>query len=223
MSVFVRNLRDSDPAYALRGAEKPETIFLAEGLAEAWFLEMWLRRLGKDAARNAVICFKGLSRIKLAFRNIVEGENFDYVKRIGFFLDAEANPAKSRVESIENLLRHHGLATGQDRLHAGQVSRLANHEIALFVSPDNSQEGCIEQVVLNEIQTREFSECVIALKECVERTPGRTLHPKAMVNTYIGIATKGLCGTSHGFESGLFDPQHAAYRSIWDTFSPIIS
>jgi hypothetical protein len=199
--------------YSLRGQEKPETLIFTEGPTESYFMEKWLLSANKDSKKIAVICFKGKQKLTAVFKKFMMEENFPSITRFGFFLDAEAQQAVSSIHSIQTLLRDVQLISRNSSLSAG-CQNIGGRIFALYVSPNNADSGMIEHMVINEIAGSELNTCLQSFKAEVETKLGHDLHPKSIVQAYIGVRSPGTCGTGHGFNKELLDVNHAAYDEL---------
>lgn len=221
MVDFYRN--SGSAQYGLRGAEKPSVLLLAEGQTEVFFLSKWLELTGRQPETVAIVCFKGVNNLKAVLRSLVEEENFNTVRGIGFFIDADTNNAKSRAESITAHLKSLSLIPqNQTQLNLGELNVTNGLGISIFISPNNIGAGCIENVVINEINTTKYSNCIYGVNKCVTEIDNKAAHVKTLVQTYLGIVGPGRSGTGHGFKSGDLNVMHDSYISIRDTFESLI-
>jgi hypothetical protein len=218
MPKFFRNTRDN--TYSLRGEERPSKLIFAEGEAEAWFLEAWLCSEGRNPRDVAVICFKGKSRLKPVLMNIVSDENFGSVRDLGFFVDAEEHDAKHTVASICAALIKNEVIEDATNLNIGfQV--VGDRKVSLFISPDNKNPGCIEDMVVAEIASSSIGKCLQKFDDCVQQKTGMAITQKACVQAFLGIQQKGLAGTGHGFMAKKLDVTHDAYTAVRDTLGKL--
>lgn len=220
MVSFYRNPGNS--SFSLHGSESPKVLLLAEGDAEAYYLSKWLKITKYDPQQIAVVCFKGIEKLKVVLRSLVDNQNFESVTGIGFFLDAEQNPAKSRVDSVRTILQELSLIPKSVNIIAGKLVKSGKYKFALFVSPDNNGPGCIENIVLNEIATTKLAPCIDGFRHCISQMSDGSAHVKTLVQAYIGILSPALCGTGRGFDSGNLDVMHDAYQEIRKVFEELV-
>lgn len=220
MVSFFRN--PGNKSFSFQGAESPAVLLLAEGDAEARYLSKWLSITGRAPQQIAVVCFRGTENLKVVLRSLVDSQNFESITGIGFFLDAEQNPAKSRVDSVRATLQELDLVPRSVTIAAGRLVRSGKYKIALFVSPNNHNPGCIENIVLREIATTEFAPCIERFEHCISEIAGSPTHIKTLVQAYIGARNPTLCGTGRGFDSGCLDVMHDAYEEIRRVFNELI-
>lgn len=221
--AFFRNSDKSKTSYVLRGSERPTTLILAEGIAEAAFLEKWLSEIQADPTQVAVICFKGINKLSSELKLLTDYENFEYVKKVGFFLDAETLNAENRLQSITDILRKIGLLNKNQALAPGQELQAQERIFAAVVSPNNSDPGCIEDIVLQELESQDLGPVIQDLRQSVEKHLGCQPQSKTLVQAALGILKPGMCGTHRGFEGGYLDTQHEAYGIASNTFERLIS
>ena len=67
-------------------------IFLAEGLAEAFFLDTLFYQKNFDKNEYCVFCFEGISKLAPSFKFLCSETEFDHVKSIGIMIDANDDP-----------------------------------------------------------------------------------------------------------------------------------
>lgn len=218
---FYRN-GGKNNGYRLQDSERPMCVIFAEGEAEALFLEMWLLNLGKIPSDIAVICFKGQTRLPTIFKTIADDENFPHVTNLGFFLDAEQIGVTSKLQSIESIMRQNNLLNVGEHLVIGHqsISKIVN--LAIYISPDNCNNGFIEDTVINEVSRSNLSASISALKTSAQQVLSNPVSNKSLVTAYIGLRNPGLCGTQRGFESRVLDVMHPAYNGIRSTLNTII-
>lgn len=221
MNDFYRNAGDRTEEYSLRGQEKPDVLIFTEGPTEAYFMERWLLSSHNDPKRIAVICFKGRRKLGAIFKKLMMEDNFQFVSGIGFFLDADTQPAISTVHSIQTLLQSVNLIPPGSKLKAGyQV--IGQYKIAIYVSPNNSDPGIVENMVINEIADSNLHSCFQSFQHSVETKLGSSLHPKSIVQSYIGIRSPGTCGTGHGFNQEVLNVNHSAYSELRNVMVKIL-
>lgn len=222
MPQFYRNSDERAPAYALRSAEQPKCLFFAEGQTEALFLEVWLTEEGADPKEIAVLAYRGGTKLPLLLRNLSEDENFSDVERFGFFLDAEAGTVAAKAASVTSALRQANVVPAGHNVQAGVLSSIGGKRIALFVSPNNTNSGLVEDVVMNEITAHALGPCVNNFRTCAAGVLGAPVGAKALVQAFLGIRKPGLCGTGRGFENKILNVMHAAYNDVRTTLGPLL-
>jgi hypothetical protein len=221
MPQFYKNSDAKEDSYALRGENRPTCILFAEGDAEALFLDKWLTIRGDSPNSVAVICFRGHSNLETILKRFSADPNFEAVERFGFYLDAEATGANVRAKAIAKILGNQGIIPAGTSLEPGTLLSVGKKRIAVFVSPDNANPGCIEDVVIKEIMTTSIAACITGYRECLASTD-TPLHSKGFVQAYLSARNARLAGTGRGFEAGVLDVMHPAYAPIRDTFSVLL-
>lgn len=220
MPSFYRNLGNAQ--FSLRGAERPGCLIFAEGDAEAFFLEVWLTRIGRDFRDIAVVCFKGQDKLEPLIKHFVTEENFPSITRFAFFLDAEKAGAAAPAGSITNWLVQYGVLPAGSNLRPGHLLSINGKRFALHVSPDNINPGFIEHTVMNEIDTTGLRSCIRAFEACLVVALGRPLNPRTLVQAFISSQRPRISSTGRGFDKGLLDVMHTAYDGIRNTIEPVL-
>ena len=218
MLKFYRNYRKSK--WHLSGDFSPHKVFLAEGDAEAFFLESLFTLRGFKESEYCVICFKGINNFNPTLHYLKEQENFYLVKALGVMLDADNDP-ESRLRSVLSNLKNYGLADESTTLNEYNTSDHNGLCLGIFISPGDSHSGNIETLALREIQTKPENECIETLRVCIESICGEVISDKALTQIYISLKKPGLCGTGRGFESGILDVAHRAYEQVVRTFTEL--
>lgn len=221
MTSFYRNAGNKEE-YSLRGIENPTVLIFTEGPSESYFMEKWLCLTDKDPHQIAVLCFKGdKKKLHTFFKKLMMEENFPSVDKFGFFLDAEANPASSTVHSVQDLLQRLNIIPKNIKLNPG-YQIIGKYKIAIYVSPNNTDPGMIEHMVVNEIMNTELRSCIHDFQNAVEAKLECSLHPKSIVQSYMGIRSPGICGTGHGFNNLILDVNHEAYVELRNVMTQIL-
>lgn len=208
--------------FTLRGTTRPRSIFLAEGDAEAFFLDQFLASQAAASALNIVVCFKGLGNVSGLLHTLVQEPNFNNVEAIGVFLDAEHSFA-ARAASVQAHLENVKLLPIAGPSPVGAVVTHAGRRIAVFISPGNGGQGAIDHLVLNEIQGKPEWGCLNGFIGCLQQNHAWVMDPKAVAQTYVSIKKPGLAGTGNAFDAGVLDCTAPAYAAVRGVFGPLIA
>ncbi|MEO1785209.1 DUF3226 domain-containing protein [Thermodesulfobium sp. 4217-1] len=213
---------DNDKGNTIFNEKNQKCIFLAEGLSEALFLEKWLSSEEEWSQKSefiSVICFQGVDKIKATLKRIEQ--KIRQCLGVGFFLDAEDKKITDRLKQIEDVLEIHKIIdTGTNKLRAGELNQISDRNlssIAIYISPNNKDNGCIEDIVVEENEIKTWK-CI----ECLRESSEYNNINKSIVQAYLGCKKPGLCGTGRGFESGILDVNSSVYSKITDLFSKLL-
>jgi hypothetical protein len=195
-------------------------IFLAEGLAEALFLNTLFTRKNFDENEYCVFCIKGISNLGTSLKYLCSETEFDQVKSLGIMIDADDNP-KGRMDSVLNHLNNHDLSDENFDLKENTVFEYNERQIGIFISPGEGKKGRIETIIVEELSTKKEYECISEYINCLSERCHNTLDEKAIVQIYISSKKSDLCGTGRGFEAMILDIDHKTYELAVTTFTSI--
>ena len=197
-----------------------QVVYLAEGNAEAWYLEKLLDAHGFDSTIHGVICTRGrdLRKIKAVLRALYTTSEWEQVVGIGLFFDAEQSYPDTK-NNLQNALRSIPRIDDGFVLNPQTVQDADGYKIASFISPALDTAGRIEDLVLAELRKKDDYQCFAQLEECLPEAQDA----KAAVNTYITHKKPGLCGTHNGFRSGVLDFSDEAYAEVSTLFAQALT
>ncbi len=211
--------RDITRALNTRGCR---VLFLAEGDAEAHFLESWLSGLVPVPESTVIHCFEGIKKLQSVLQLITTLPSFQSVLSVGIMIDSDADPA-ARKQSVNAILSKFGLIDAHDDI-AGRSVVFAGRRIAVHMAPNVDTQGQIEDMVLQEIRQSNLpmEKWTLEISQISEVHQEFSIHPKSLVQAYLGFRKPGLCGTGRGFEAQIFDASGSAYSGIHGLFLPIL-
>jgi hypothetical protein len=192
-------------------------LFLAEGYAELGFLNRQLTLINANPTEVGIHCFKGLNRLAThidALVNILDTElgSIDDIEGLGLLADSETD-FKGRTESAINFFRKFGFdRCAKDILSKGKYAK-GDRRIAISLSPSNSLNGRIEDLILKEIGESAINTCIASYDSCLEQASQTRLNSKAIAQVYISTQKSDLCGVGRAFESGILNVGHQAYAN----------
>ena len=195
---------------SLSGTFAPTVVFLAEGATEQHFIDKALQGLRAPVNDCAVFSLDGYSQLKNKIRNIMKEPNFEKVSALGIMLDADDHP-ESRLRPAAIALGLANFPSDEDALRNDYLCLHGPKKAGVFVSPGNGEKGQIETLVIEEIQTTKFFECLTDYEACIKKISGR-LDAKGFVQGYISTRKGSLCGVGRAFEAGILDVNHRAYE-----------
>jgi hypothetical protein len=201
------------------GAQRPiKKLFLAEGYAELGFLnrELSLRKVSNSDV--GVYCFKGLVKLSThreTLINILDTERGDLreIECFGLLADSEVDCVGRRDASISLFKDLEFTKCAQDIVSTGKYNKNMRR-VALSLSPSNSINGRIEDLIIEEISKHShYDKCFSSFHECINDFSGKPLDQKAIVQIYISSVKSDLCGVGRAFESGILDVRDSAYAN----------
>ena len=193
------------------------TLFLAEGLSESGFLNRRLETIGADREAVGVYCFQGINGLAehtQAVVNIVDMAlgNVELLAGMGMLADSETD-ANGRIESAIGFFKALGFPRcAKDILASGRY-QLGVRRIAVSLSPSNSSNGRIEDLILKEIEQSVEHACISSMEKCIKDATEVSLDSKAVAQIYVSCRKPGLCGVGRAFEAGILDATHNAYAT----------
>jgi hypothetical protein len=207
-------------------ALKPATthLFLAEGEAEAVFMDVYLGLRGADPETTTVLCFRGLGNVASHVASIVKLIEKDRagvgsLRGVGVLTDAENDPA-ARIDAAIHMANSLGFLHPAKDIRAQQKCERDGRRFAVSLSPANDQLGRIEHLVLQEVSTYEGFACLEPAFECLENLSGTAVDAKAKVQMFISAgANSSLAGIHRAFSAKILDPMalaYAAHRTMID-------
>jgi hypothetical protein len=173
-----------------------ERLLLAEGNTPMHFLEALLRSIA-ISDRVEVRNFGGIGDLTKNLRALQASAGFEIVRSIGIVRDAE-NDAATAHQSVESILRELKLSGESE----GAI------KTSIFILPDNSRQGMIEDLCLDSVRADPVYECVERFMECAATAgaPMPTGLRRAKSYAQAFLATRN--------EPQMF-PGIAAYRNYW--------
>jgi len=204
----------------LTGEPQFSKIFLAEGLAEALFLDTLFSNKGYDPNEYCVFCFEGITKFGTALKILCTEPNFKHVTSLGIMVDADSDP-NGRLKGILGELAKYDLANKRTDPLENNIFEFSERRIGIFISPGGENEGRIETMIVEEIASTKEDDCISEFNQCISSKHNITLDEKAIVQIYISLKRSNLCGTGRGFEAGIFDIDHKAYRLAVRVFTEL--
>jgi len=208
----------------LSGANKPEIIFLGEGNPEISFVDKVLSGLkGINKSNTAIFCIGGDdSKIKTVFKLLESQDNFQFVNKLGVFVDAENKPS-TKKNTILRAFRSVGFPS-DDKLMKNYVMKENGKNAGFFISPDGTSQGAIEDIILEEIGTTKLNGCITVFSDCIKKINSTGLDKKGKVQAFItAVHKKGLCGSGAAFQAGILDVNHKAYVEVVRFIKNVVS
>ncbi|OIP42781.1 hypothetical protein AUJ95_01325 [Candidatus Desantisbacteria bacterium CG2_30_40_21] len=183
-------------------------LLVVEGKDECNFFKALLKHLKIDGVQ--LVDIGGKDKFKTEFQLLCNLENFNKIKRLGFIRDAETNPAKSAFDSICGVLKKHNLPIP---VNINKIRNDTDPYVGIFIMPDNSGEGMLENLCLKTIESLPQYDCVDGFISCfVQHQPQNEKEkfnePKAKVQTYLASRSPIVESLGLGAQKGYWDFNH---------------
>ena len=143
----------------LANVNRPKQLFV-EGQEEVLFLGAFLRALGINDVQ--IQNCRGKDNLGPILLEIADGPDFQLVNSIGIVRDAD-NSYTGALQSVQSALRSAGITIPeQSAIPAPETLR-----VSVFIMPDNSSTGALEQLCLSALANDPAMPCVEEFLTCV--------------------------------------------------------
>lgn len=185
-------------------------LFLAEGRAEVGLLRQLLKSLcaGDDAA---ILCAEGVERIPQLIKRLVQPPAMGDLRSVTVVADADSDPS-SRRKRIWDALPMSDSACASGKVEGSTVA--GSPRYAVWLSPDNSRCGRIEDLVLETIDPSIVDEIRHFWRRVGHRNKDANPSSKAIVAIWIALCANEGFGLGTAFERGLIDLDHRAFEPL---------
>ncbi len=191
---------------------KSKRLLMVEGKDECNFFKAMLKH--EHINNIQVVDIGGKDKFKTEFPLLINAEGFSGVHMLGFVRDAEQNQAHSAFSSICDILKKYGFSTPSD-INTIHHDHENNRKIGIFIMPNNFDEGILEDLCIQSVESKPIFRCVDEYIECcLSRLSDNERNiniSKAKIQTYLAIKkpianTLGLAATKGywGFEENCF-------------------
>lgn len=185
-------------------------LFLAEGQAEVGLLRQLLKSLcaGDDAA---ILCAEGVERIPQLIKRLVQPPAMGDLRSVTVVADADSDPS-SRRKRIWDALPMSDSACASGKVEGSTVD--GSPRYAVWLSPDNSRCGRIEDLVLETIDPTIVEEIRNLWRSLAGLAKDPSPSSKALVAIWITLRENAGVGLGTAFERGLIDLDHRAFEPL---------
>src|SRR5574344_1958753 len=211
----------------MQEAIKSDKMLLVEGKDEILFFDALLKYLAIDAVY--VTCAEGKDNIANEYAVQSKRSGFSAVTRIGFVRDAEAQEAELPFKRICKVMKKYTPELPVPE-KTGVVVSSGEYRTGIFIMPDCSKPGMIEDLCLASVANEELltkAQVYVADAESIYTAKGETAkqfnRPKALVQTYLagnvpivaGLGTAALKGVWN-FDDPVFDGIKRFCRELFE-------
>ena len=181
--------------------------FLAvEGQDEVYFLNALLNKMNIEGVEVQEI--RGIDNLRNKIPVLIRTPGFSDVEMFGIIRDADSN-VQSAFQSVrdllvrEELLKPNGLSTITSQFSQG------NPRVGIFIMPNNSSEGMIENLCLESVKNEPIMQCVNNLFKCVNNKIDELERPrnlaKSKVQVFLATRPKLVCSVGLAAAKGYWN------------------
>ncbi len=187
---------------------RPKQLFV-EGRQDELFFDAFMRRLGIYDVQ--IQDCRGKDNLGPLLEAISQDTDFHLVQSIGIVRDADTSAA-SAFQSVQGSLRNAGLSVPNEMLVASEGSP----KIAVFVMPDNSAGGALEDLCLATLEGDPAMPCVADFLQCVNgvvETPPQNV-AKARMHAFLASREDSELRLGEAAQRGYLPWGNAAFESL---------
>jgi hypothetical protein len=144
---------------------KPK-LLIVEGRDEEEFFGSMLARLGIDDIQVAGV--GGKTKLRSNLKALKTDPRFSVLSSLGIARDADGD-AKSAFQSVQDALKNADLPCPEKPIHA---TRAGLPGVTVMIVPPNNDEGALESLCINAVESDRAMSCVDQYFECLDATAG---------------------------------------------------
>ena len=153
---------------------------------------------------------KGKTRFPEFMDGFARHADFSIVKSIGVVQDADED-ASGRFQSVCSKMKELKISVPSS---PGVFIDGETHRVGVFITPNNSDVGCLETTVLRAIADKDWMPCVDTFKDCVAANGGKSFSIKDVARAAMIALDASEHHMGRAAEAGKFDFEHAAFTEI---------
>ncbi|HAJ80011.1 MAG TPA: hypothetical protein DCO75_09600 [Fibrobacteres bacterium] len=191
-----------------------KSLLLVEGKDECNFFKALLGHL--DIQDIQLLDIGGKDKFPFEFLALYNAEGFNKIERLGFVRDAETNKAQSAFNSICNILKktHLPLPSQMGIVTINKIPR-----IGIFIMPDNTGSGMLENLCLETLKTLPVNFCIKNFVDCFLQQQSKEEKQnfndfKARVQAYLSTRSPIVNTLGLGAIKGYWDFSHFCFDNI---------
>ncbi len=177
-------------------------LLAVEGNDEKKFFKELFKHMGMDAIVQ-VFDVAGKDNFKKEMPLLKKATGFNDLEAIGIIRDAD-DSFENAFKSVNGVLKENGLQTPKK---PGEFSQ-GNPKVGIFIMPDNSNPGMLEDLCLETVKEAEEMKCVKQFLACakqLENPPKEKDIPKAQVQSFLAIKSEVPNSVGRGAQKGHWD------------------
>lgn len=186
-------------------------LLLVEGKDEDYVFQEYLSHLNLGDIQIEMV--GGKNNFAAKFPALVKSTGFNKVKTIGFIRDADDSPTGA-FQSISDLLTREGYNPPS---HKGSVSTSGEVNIGVYILPNNLDQGCLEDLLLETIKNKSEYECIEQWHNCIkdkENKPNQNQVSKAKTQVFLASQKKIAPSIGIGAKKGYWDFSSSQFDSL---------
>jgi len=193
-------------------------LLAVEGKDECNFFEGILKHIGIEGVQLVDIC--GKDRFKKEFPLLYNLDGFLNVRILGFIRDAEDKKADAAFSRTRSILGKYPLPIpdAANTIIDGKNSKGENLRISVFIMPNNTDQGMLENLCLESVREEPISACADQYLACCLSALPENRKPincsKARVQTYLAAQEKIANSLGVGARKGYWNFDHICFDDI---------
>ncbi len=192
-------------------------ILFVEGKDEGYFFKYLHMHL--DLPGVQIINCEGTGNFQTKIQLYVQSDGFQIVKALGFIRDADLNPdaAFNNLKSIiEETSKIRSLPIP---IKPTEIVSDNNRKLGIFIMPDNSGTGMLENLCLETINKEPVYKCIDDYIDCFSKEfsaeeKKKFNEPKARVQSYLATRIPVVKSLGDGAQKGYWDFNHDCFKQI---------
>ena len=190
-------------------------LLLVEGPNDKDIFEVLLEDLGVEGV--GILNYEGRTNLASRLRAYVATPGFDRVESIGIVRDADSDhehSANSALQSVQGALGNAGLPVPTDFL----IPATGPPRVSVFVMPNNSENGEMEDLCLTALQDDPAMSCVEDFIQCVNDSVGKPPKKlsKAKLHAFLASREEPEPRLKEAAKKGYFPWKNSAFQSLRD-------
>lgn len=204
-------------------------LLLVEGKDECYFFESYIKYLSENnyltKEKIQILDVGGKDKFKSNFK-VLHGDvdgNFRNITRIGFVRDADEN-SDGAFKSIQNILKEYSEIPCPLSREENINETNALHT-GIFIMPDNSSKGALENLVLETVKDKKEYKCVENFIDCIPKykTSNKNKIAKASILAYLASQKNVVNSLGVGAQKGYWDFEHVSLTQLRDFIIKLFS
>lgn len=157
----------------------------------------------------------GVENFNKVLPELLKLPGYSNIQSFGFVRDADKKKADSAFTSICNILKKCNLPIPTEQKFVKQTDKI---RIAVFVMPDNSNMGMLEDLCLKSLTDNPIMQCVNQYMTCCNGNrisdTDKIEGAKAKVQTYLATKKPIVNSLGLGAQKGYWDFDHVCFNEI---------
>ena len=195
-----------------------DTLILVEGNDDKHFLESFIKRsMSICENRFDIFTIESKSQYKKEISNITKISNFNRVKKMALFSDADDKKAYCTFDSLSQILKNNHLPTHDKIAKFSEFQNLNNSKISIgiFIFPDLISEGTLEDLVLASIECESIKKCLNQYLNCLNLQENNEYrNSKSKMLAYLASFKQIKNSLGFAAKAGYFNFDHNCFSKL---------